>query len=218
VERLTAAVRLQSMTTPVKRPSGRDEVVEALLDTAQRLFARTGPGEVSLREIARAAGVNHGLVHRHFGTRDDLVDRLMERMAATWTQELVATGDYLAAIDSILGSDDEAPTTAGAWLRLLAWSLLTESPERSGAVQRRYATLDRLPPLLAGTDPDDATIATAAALSLVFGWRFFHPYIRAALHLDDVDFTELQDAMRSQLHRLVDDATGAATAGARTDR
>jgi TetR/AcrR family transcriptional regulator, repressor for neighboring sulfatase len=198
-------------TTPGKRPTGRDEVVEALLDAAERLFGEAGPGDVSLREIARAAGVNHGLVHRHFGTRDDLVDRLMERMAARWTEELEATRDYAAAIETILGSDDEAPTTAGAWLRLLAWSLLTEPPARSGAVQRRYATLDRLPPLLTEGEQEDPAITTAAAIALVFGWRFFHPYIRAALHLDDADFGALQDAMRAHLHRLVDGATDATT-------
>jgi AcrR family transcriptional regulator len=70
------------MPKKVERPSGRDEVVEALLDAAERLLAHAGPGEVSLRSIARAAGVNHGLVHRHFGTRDDLIERLMERMAS----------------------------------------------------------------------------------------------------------------------------------------
>jgi TetR/AcrR family transcriptional regulator, repressor for neighboring sulfatase len=217
------------MTTPVKRPTGRDEVVEALLDAAERLFALAGPGEVSLRSIARAAGVNHGLVHRHFGTRDDLVERLMERMAAKWTEELESTRDYRAAIESIFGSDDEASTTAGAWIRLLAWSLLTEPADASGAVQRRYATLDRLPPLLADgghadhgehgehAEPGDAALTTAAALSLVFGWRFFHPYIRAALHLEDVDFMVLQDAMRAHLHRVVDEATDAVRAGAPRD-
>jgi AcrR family transcriptional regulator len=191
------------MTTPVKRPTGRDEVVEALLDAAERLFEQDGPADVSLRSIARAADVNHGLVHRHFGTRDDLVDRLLARMAGRWTAELEASGDYLGAVESILGTDDEASATAGAWIRLLAWSLLTEPPDRSGAAQRRYATLDRLPPLLPDGGAGDASLTTAAALALVFGWRFFHPYIRAALHLEDTAFTELQDAVRTHLHRIV---------------
>jgi TetR/AcrR family transcriptional regulator, repressor for neighboring sulfatase len=191
------------MTTPVKRPTGRDEVVEALLDAAELLFARDGPADVSLRSIARAAEVNHGLVHRHFGTRDDLVDQLLARMAARWTAELEASGDYSGAIDSILGTDDEASATAGAWIRLLAWSLVTEPPDRSGAVQRRHATLDRLPPLLPDGETGDASLTTAAALALVFGWRFFHPYIRAALHLEETDFTELQDAVRTHVHRIV---------------
>jgi AcrR family transcriptional regulator len=206
------------MTTPVKRPTGRDEVVEALLDAAERLFGTAGPGDVSLREIARAADVNHGLVHRHFGTRDDLIERLMERTAARWTRELETSGDSVGAIESILGSDEEASATAGAWIRLLAWSLLTEPGERSGAVQRRHATLDRLPPMLPHDAPGDATTTTAAALALVFGWRFFHPYICAALHLEEVDFGVLQGAMRTHLHRVLGDRTDAGRATDRADR
>ena len=132
------------MTAAARRPFGRDEVVEALLDAANRLFATAGPADVSLRSIARAAGVNHGLVYRHFGTRDALVDRLLERIAAEWTAEVQALGDFRRAIDSILGNSAEAEASASAWIRLLAWSLLTDAPGRSGEAQRRYATLDLL--------------------------------------------------------------------------
>ena len=193
------------MTTVVKRPTGRDEVVEALLDAAARLLATNPPDDVSLRGIAREAGVNHGLVHRHFGTQDDLIDRLLERSARNWTTELEASGDYERAIESILGSDDEAEATAGTWIRLLAWSLLTDPPATSVERHRRYATLDKLPPLLSGDD-DRATTTTAAALSLVFGWRFFHPYIRAALNVEGAEFAPLQDAMREELRHLVERA------------
>lgn len=190
------------MTTNVKRPSGRDEVVEALLDAADRLFATSGPADVSLRAIAREADVNHGMVHRHFGTRDDLVDRLLERIAARWTAETQATGDFTSALDAILASPEEAEASAGTWLRLLAWSLLTDSGSRSGEAQRRYATLDLLPGMLEQREPSDAAIATATALALVFGWRFFHPYIRAALHLEDVPFDALHDAMSAAVKEL----------------
>ena len=193
------------MTTIVKRPTGKDEVVEALLDAAARLLANSPPDDVSLRGIAREAGVNHGLVHRHFGTRDDLVDRLLERMAHNWTAELEASGDPVGAIDAIFGSDAEAEVSAGIWLRLLAWSLLSDPPSTSVERHRRYATLDKLPPLL-GDESDDgneAAFTTAAALSLAFGWRFFHPYIRAALKIDDSDFAISQNAMRERVHTLI---------------
>jgi TetR/AcrR family transcriptional regulator, repressor for neighboring sulfatase len=193
------------MTTDVKRPTGRDQVVEALLDATARLLAVSPPDDISLRGIAREAGVNHGLVYRHFGTQDDLIDRLLERSARNWTAELKATGDYSGAIDSIFGSDQEAEASAGTWLRLLAWSLLTDPPDRSIERHRRYATLDKLPPLLSG-DEDEAAFTTAAALSLVFGWRFFHPYIRSALNMDDIDFTTIQGAMREKLRQLIERA------------
>jgi AcrR family transcriptional regulator len=190
------------MTTVVKRPTGRDEVVEALLDAAKRLFATSGPADVSLRAIAREADVNHGLVHRHFGTRDDLVDRLLERMAADWTARTQSTDDFTSALDSILAPPDEAEASAGSWIRLLAWSLLIDAPDRSGEAQRRYATLDLLPAMLDDRDPEDAAITTATALALVFGWRFFHPFIRAALHLEDTDFARLHRAMSDALEQL----------------
>ena len=196
------------MTADVKRavprrPSGRDEVVAALLDAADRLFSGSGPADVSLRAIAREADVNHGMVHRHFGTRDDLVDRLLERMAHRWTARTQATGDFAGALDSILDDPDQAEASAGSWIRLLAWSLLTDAPGRSGEAQRRYATLDVLPGMLEDRDPHDAAITTAAALALVFGWRFFHPYIRAALHLEAVDFDELHEAMSDAVEKLM---------------
>lgn len=193
---------MQSMTTDVKRPSGRDEVVEALLDAADRLFTSSGPADVSLRAIAREADVNHGMVHRHFGTRDDLVDRLLERMAAKWTARTQAEGDFSSAIDSILGPADDAEASAGSWIRLLAWSLLTETGNRPGESQRRYATLDMLPGMLDPERSDDAAEVTAAALALVFGWRFFHPYIRAALHLEDSDFGALHESMAAMVQKV----------------
>lgn len=176
--------------------------MEALLDAADRLFTTSGPADVSLRAIAREADVNHGMVHRHFGTRDDLVDSLLERMATNWTAQTQATGDFTSAVDSILGPPDDAEASAGTWIRLLAWSLLTDAPGRSAESQRRYATLDLLPGMLDEHSSDDAATTTAAALALVFGWRFFHPYIRAALHLDDVAFAELHEAIGDAVQKL----------------
>ena len=146
--------------------------------------------------------MNHGMVHRHFGTRDDLIDRLLERMAEGWTAEAQSVGDFRTAINLILGSSDDAETSAGSWIRLLAWSLLTDTPGSSGEAQRRHATLDLLPTMLRDDDPHGAAVDTAAALALVFGWRFFHPYIRAALHLDDASFADLHDAMRDKVEKV----------------
>ena len=181
------------MATPVKRPTGRDEISDAVLDAAERLFAAAGPVDVSLRGIAVEAGVNYGLVHRHFGTKDELFDRLLARYAERWIAQLDAGADYDTALETLLSP---SPTT-GAYLRLLAWTLLSD--DKGADAHRRHAALDRLPEL---RDGEDAATTTAAALALVFGWRFFHPFIRAALHLDDLDPAELHEAIRAELHRM----------------
>jgi len=191
------------MATEVKRPTGRDQILDAVLDAAERLFAAAGPADVSLRAIAEEAGVNYGLVHRHFGTKDVLFDRLMQRYADRWLAQLGAHPDYDAALDQLLGASFDS----SANLRLLAWTLLSARDERHADSYRRHAALDLLPALLEqqGASAQEATVDTAAALAFAFGWRFFNPFIRAALHLDDqsaMPDAELQDAMRDHLHRI----------------
>lgn len=48
----------------------------ALLEAAQRLVARAGTHQVSLRAIAREAGVSHAAPYHHFGDRDELLAAL----------------------------------------------------------------------------------------------------------------------------------------------
>ncbi|MFL6203821.1 MAG: helix-turn-helix domain-containing protein [Acidimicrobiales bacterium] len=61
------------------RPRGRTEVVNALLDAATGLFAARGPSAVSLRDVAREANVNLGLIHRYIGGKQDLLGMVLER-------------------------------------------------------------------------------------------------------------------------------------------
>lgn len=58
----------QRTDTTEKRPSGKQRVLEA----AEKLFASKGFLDVSAAEIAREAGVAHGLLFHHFGSMEDL--------------------------------------------------------------------------------------------------------------------------------------------------
>lgn len=50
-----------------------------LLSQAEKLFADAGTEGVSLRGVARAAGVSPALVHYHFGSREALVEAVVLR-------------------------------------------------------------------------------------------------------------------------------------------
>ncbi len=187
---------------PTGRPTGRDAITDAVLDAAERLFAAAGPNEVSLRAIAQEAGVTYGLVYRHFGTKDELLERLLARYADRWREHLGDEPNYARALEDLMGASFDT----GPYLRLLAWSLLTGANDREGESYRRHTTLDELPPLAPGAGPDAeraARLQTAGALAFAFGWRFFNPFIRAALHFDDEDPEALQAAIREQLRELV---------------
>jgi AcrR family transcriptional regulator len=53
-----------------------------MLDAANDLFAERGYEEVSVEDIARAAGVARGLVHHYFGGRKEVYLALLERLDA----------------------------------------------------------------------------------------------------------------------------------------
>jgi len=50
-----------------------------LLDNAERLFAERGVQATSIRDLARAAGVNIAAVNYHFGSKEGLVEQVIER-------------------------------------------------------------------------------------------------------------------------------------------
>ena len=61
-----------------------------ILDTAQTLIARGGPGGLRLQDIAAEAGISHPLILHHFGNRAGLVRALARRATAALRDRLIA--------------------------------------------------------------------------------------------------------------------------------
>jgi AcrR family transcriptional regulator len=61
---------------------------EQILDAANALFAERGYDEVSIEDIANAAGVTRGLVHHYFGGRKQVYIALLERLGAMREEQL----------------------------------------------------------------------------------------------------------------------------------
>lgn len=159
-------------------PRGREAVRRALLDAAAELFASRGVGAVSVRDVATAAGVNHGLVHRHFGSKDGLVyavtQDLTQRMAAEAAREGKVTARALDA------------TGMRAYFRLLARSLLDGVPIEK--LQSAFPVVDRLRRELSDGQARgevrgdvDAGVLTALGVAAGLGWLLFEPFVVAAL-------------------------------------
>jgi AcrR family transcriptional regulator len=110
---LSRATLFASLTFPMpERPYHHGNLRTALLDAAERTVRDRGVQELSLRELAREAGVSHGAPRRHFPDRQALLDALAE----TGFERLRA--ELRAAVDSA-GEDFEARLheTAAAYIR-----------------------------------------------------------------------------------------------------
>lgn len=66
------------MARPVN--ANATETKTRILETAARLFAEQGQGQVSIRHIAKEAGVSLAMVHHYFGSKAELYEACIEAM------------------------------------------------------------------------------------------------------------------------------------------
>ncbi len=86
-----------------------DQTRTAILNAAERLYADRGFGEVTLRDIVAAAGVNLAAVNYHFGSKDELIAELFVTRSIDHNRERLnelrnaeAAGGGRAPLDAIL--------------------------------------------------------------------------------------------------------------------
>ena len=177
---------------PAPTPTGPDAVRRALVTTAGRLYAERGPSRVSVREVAAAAGVNHGLVHRYVGSKDDLLGAVLDDLAEAMAADIAAGGDDPPRF---------APGTAGdRYLRVLAHALLEGSaPEQLQSSFPLVEAMVRLARRHRGLDEHAARLEAARIAAEQLGWRLFSPFVLRAAGLADAD--------AEAVARLVDDDT-----------
>jgi AcrR family transcriptional regulator len=70
---------------------------QKILDTAERLFAEQGYSSTSLRHIIAEAGVNLAAIHYHFGSKEDLLDQLVQCKATPVNAQRLALLDRFEA-------------------------------------------------------------------------------------------------------------------------
>ena len=70
---------------------------EAILDTAESLFAQQGHEATSMRQITGAAGVNLASVNYHFGSKESLVQAVLKRRLEVLNRERMRLLDELEA-------------------------------------------------------------------------------------------------------------------------
>jgi TetR/AcrR family transcriptional regulator, repressor for neighboring sulfatase len=173
-------------------PTGREEVAAAILAAATDLFAERGPAATSIRDIAARSKVNHGLVFRHFGTKEQLVGAVLDHLGNKLT-DLLQSG----------ASGDVVERALDRQIRVMARTELDGYPPAQ--LQRRFPNVA---PLLDGVRPlhdteIGARLAVANALALQFGWRLFASTLRSATGLDELTDAELRRAVNAEVARIV---------------
>jgi AcrR family transcriptional regulator len=71
---------IQSMLESTLETGGSDDTASRIINAAERLFIRDGIEATSLRAVTREAGVNVAAIHYYFGSRDELLRAVLDRI------------------------------------------------------------------------------------------------------------------------------------------
>lgn len=170
--------------TAEEKPRGRLAVRRAIVRSAAE--SSLDAGSISVRDVARRAGVNHGQVQHLFAGKDGLYRAVLEHLATGLDEALPdAEGEELAA------SALTATLSDRRFVRFLA-SYLVEHPE--GEIpQESFPVVHRLERALNEEGVPRSRLAALVAAGL--GWAFFEPWIRAALELGEDETEEVGEVL-----------------------
>jgi AcrR family transcriptional regulator len=177
-----------------------DERRRQLIDAGAALFAEHAYEEISMREVAQAAGVSKPLLYHYFPSKIELFKAAVAEKAAE-VQELITPRGQGTPFEQLTASLDAYLS----WIESNAqtWSKLMQSaatlPEARDLVEGfRQHTMDLVLAELAGRRKPRPALRTA-----IKGWLGF---MDAAI----LDWTEAKDLPREKLRDLLVAAFGAA--------
>src|SRR6185312_30471 len=138
--------------SPGRPAKARGDQRERLLDVALTLFSRNGVGQTPLSAIARRARVTPALMHYYFGSREQLLDALMDERVAPLVLkvavQLAEAGDdpgalVRAFVTHMMTMLAENPWLPPLWVR----EVLTDSGTLRDRLLKRIAP--QIAPMLA---------------------------------------------------------------------
>jgi len=181
------------------RPKGREAVRRALIESAAALFAERGVSGVSLREIAAHAGVNHGLIHRHFGSKENLRKKTQEHLARNIREEIGSPDNLI----DLLGQAEEAVQKHPLFWKVMARSFLDGTVE--GDIQSEFPFVQDFVEAVRTAQQQglitldiDPRYIVAAICAYGLGMRAFERYIMEAVGLGTEPVEEVLAEIRNQ--------------------
>ena len=175
-------------TKKSKSVKGRKNVEKRLINAAAELVGSIGPNQLTIRDIADHAGVNHAQIHHYFGGKQGLLIATYKQLAFEHVEQLERRN--ITPVN--LGEEPLGEITDNYFKAIIRAVLdgnmdlaMIQADSNLSMSQR---TLDRLTKFLDLKKPNsEAKAAIALIMIIEFGLSSMRPYIEEVLELNDKD-------------------------------
>ena len=165
-------------------PPGAKEILDAVLDAATRLFAKSGPASVSVRDTTCCPDKprpSTSTLWFQAGGPQRSVERTVQRLAAIAARITDAHSGAQRLFEAGLEND--------FYTRILARAML-DNPALPQVLQHGFPIIRRMIELLEGKrekgDTSELRLRVGAASALTMGWLLFEPFLLRATELEIV--------------------------------
>ena len=166
----------------------------ALLDAATGQFAERGPAAVSLRDVAREANVNLGLIHRYIGGKEQLL------------AEVLAARPGMPAMTELAGSsaDDLADLTLSVIAADAAYTKVVLRATLDGfdvpQMQIAFPLMEQATAAMREMLPRrDADVRVGLLVAAMLGWQVLAPFLLEVVGQPDLSRDDAAAALRPAL-------------------
>ena len=178
----------------VKKTKGRQNVEKKLIESAAVLVGSIGPNQLTIRDIADHAGVNHAQIHHYFGGKDGLLIATYKLLAFEHVEQLQrrnVTPDNMIKepLSEITNNYFRAVIRAVLDNRM---DLVRVQVDSDLSMSKK--TLDQLVKLKNKKKPSAEMKAAIALIMVVeFGLASMKPYIMEVLDINEQEMKKFMD-------------------------
>ncbi|HET6475127.1 MAG TPA: helix-turn-helix domain-containing protein [Thermoleophilia bacterium] len=195
----------------------------SIVAAAGRLFSEHGTEAVSIRQIAARAGVSHTLVHKYFGSKEELVCDVIgardDQFAGLLSQVSSDRDALRETTRAVLRSREQLRTTMYAALEGRSAEEVGWSWPTMRIFAERFMGEDAVGQGDAGEPAVDPPMVAAAMAALLLGWSVLQEMLLEMTGLEDLGeedvveaLVDLEIRMMGRTRDLGSDAGGASSA------
>ena len=180
---------------------GRKNVEKRLIDSAAELLSSLGPNQLSIRDIALHAGVNHAQIHHYFGSKYALLKAAMSKLSRDHWDQTQTNGNLplkglergqayaLAVVRCAIDGEIELAT------QHIRDKISVPKKVLDNVIEHQSAS----------RTPTDAKCHVAIPIAIEMGWAVLEPYIFATLDVKPDEIEVVRGHVIATLETMLKD-------------